>query len=205
VVIASLIAATSLLGAVAAWRASVASSDSTSLDQKGFADSVADATQKARIRADLFSNVADYIRYRSFSLQADALEREARESSAEDAPRLRLHADVERGVAVLTLDKVSKDALRPDRTLDLARKFELDYREIRRTRDLDPRPEFAESDRLSTKSERLVGLTALLIAAAFFFTLAQVTKRRLYLLYLAAGIAVLLVAASLLAAVELSG
>jgi len=202
VIIASLIAATSLLGAVAAWRASVASSESGDLDRKGFADSVADAEQRARIRADLARVLFDYVRSRAYSAQAQQLRKEARAATPDDAYHLRTDAKVSEGLVKVARDQIEADALKPNGTLDLRRKFDIEYELAKSENDLDPAAEFARSDRLGTKSERLVGLTALLIAAAFFFTLAQITKRRVYLVYLGSGVVVLAVAAALLVAVE---
>jgi len=101
-------------------------------------------------------------------------------------------------------DYVDPDALRPDGTLDLARKFDIEWSLASSQHDIDPEPEFALSDSLKRRSERLVGLTALLIAAALFFTLAQVSRSsRRSSVYLAGGSVVLVAATGLLAAVEL--
>lgn len=202
--IASLIALTSLLGAVSAWRASVASSASSDLDRKGFANSVEDAQQRAQIRSGLVRIVFDYVRSRAYTFEANALEAEARKREGEVARRLRFQAKVDRGLVKTALDQIDGDALTPQGKLALDRKFAIEYELAKGENDLDPAPEFKASDVASTKSERLVGLTALLIAAAFFFTLAQITRRRAYLLYLVAGVVVLCVAASLLVAVEVT-
>ncbi len=61
----------------------------------------------------------------------------------------------------------------------------------------------AEAESLRGKSERLVGLTALLIAAALFLTLAEVSRRRRVAdLFWNGGVVVLVVSTVLLIVVE---
>jgi hypothetical protein len=204
VVIASLIATTSLIAAVGAWRASVASSDAGDADRKGFDDSVARARAEAGIRANLASIVLDYGRARSYGAQAKAIRRQARDAAPQDRPRLVAIAEATERLEKVARDSIDPDALRPNGSLDLARKFDLELNLQESTQDLDFKPEFAKSDKLSQKSERLVGLTALLVGAALFFTLAQVSRRRVYVLYLMTGIVVLVVATSFLVAVEVT-
>jgi hypothetical protein len=202
VVAASLIALTSLLGAIAAWRAEVASMKGDDAERKGFADNVENEQQKARIRSSLQDDLVTYQRARSVQALAKGLREQARTASSADAARLAVEAAANEKLAKDVLSRLDTDALRPDGTLDLSRKYELEYALASSHSDLDPKPEFAGSDILAKKSERLVGLTALLIAAAFFFTLAQISRRGLKLLYLGGGLTVLLTASVLLLLVE---
>lgn len=204
VVIASLIATTSLVAAIGAWRASVASSASGDADRKGFDDSVARARVEAGIRANLAGIVLDYGRARSYGAQAKEIRRQARGAAPQDRTRLLALAEAADRLQKVARDSIDPDALRPNGTLSLGRKFQLDLRLQESTNDLDAKPEFHKSDQLSTKSERLVGLTALLVGAALFFTLAQVSRRRVYLVYLFTGVVVLVVSTSLLITVELT-
>jgi hypothetical protein len=203
-VIASLIATTSLVAALGAWRASVASSAAGDADRKGFDNSVARARAEAGIRANLAAIVLDYGRARSYDAQAKAIRRQARDAPPQDRPRLIALAEATERLEKVARDAIDPDALRPDGTLNLARKSQLELNLQESTQDLDAKPEFASSDDFSEKSERLVGLTALLVGAALFFTLAQVSRRRVYLLYLMTGIVVLIVSTSLLVTVELT-
>jgi hypothetical protein len=204
VVIASLIATTSLVAAIGAWRASVASSAGGDADRKGFDDSVARARAEAGIRANLAAIVLDYGRARSYEAQAKAIHRQAHDAAPQDRTRLVAMAEAAERLEKVARDSIDPDALRTNGKLNLGRKFQLDLRLQESTQDLDAKPEFQKSDKLSQKSERLVGLTALLVGAALFFTLAQVSRRRVYLVYLVTGIVVLVVSTSLLITVELT-
>lgn len=202
VVIASLIATTSLVAAVGAWRASLASSASSGADRKGFADSVTRSRAVAEIRAALAATLLDYARARSYAEQAKALRAQARRAPPAERARLVAIAESKERLEQVARNSIDADALRPDGTLDLDRKFDFELSLQRSTQDMDPREEFARGNALNTKTERLVGITALLVSGALFFTLAQVSRRRVYLLYLAAGAVVLGTSTILLIVVE---
>ncbi len=203
--VASLIAVTSLIGAVAAWRAEAASRQSDEAEQTGFANSVANAQAKAQIRSSLEQVLVQYESSRTYAAQAVALRKQAASLGAADAARLRVQSSAAAHLAAFLKAHVRPNALRPDGTLDLDRAFQLDYAQARQNADLDPAPDFRQVDHFAKKSERLVGLTALLIAAAFFFTLAQVGKRRLAArVYLGGGVIVLVAATVLLVVVEVA-
>ena len=79
---------------------------------------------------------------------------------------------------------IDADALRPDGSLDLEAKREVEWGLASDLQDLDPAPEMDRAADLRAKSQRLVGLTAFFIAAALFFTLAEVSRnRRVEVLY----------------------
>ncbi len=202
VLIASLIALTSMLGAVAAWRAAVAGSEAADAEQKGFADAVVREQRLATIGAQADAILVDYIRGRSQREQARSLQESAEDATGLDRELLELHAEGYVDLADLTQDFIDKDAVRPDGSLDLERKFQVEWELAKSEDDLDSSADFARADERQEASERLVGLTALLIAAAFFFTLAQISKTRVHILYLGGGLVVLVVAAALLFVVE---
>lgn len=204
IVVASLIALTSLLAALAAWRAEVASMKGEDSERKGFADSVANEQAAAQIRSGLQDTLLSYERAQFYRAQAIAFRKRAARAPAADGARLRAQATAQEGLAKVVLGTIDRDALRPDGSLDLKRKFQLDYTLAKSAQDIDSKPDFARSDSFSTKSERLVGLTAMLIAAAFFFTLAQVTRRRTKPLYVGGGLIVLVAATVLFVIVEVA-
>lgn len=180
--IASLIAATTFVGAVASWRAAEASGDARSADRKGVSDQQAAAQEEAFIRSTL--RVAEFNYLRRTSLQAAAVEMRNRAAivDPDDAARLLvIAAAFERAAAEQTVDP---DALRPDGSLDLQTKGDIAWAAAAAQQDLDPEPEFAAAAQMRLTSERMVGVTALLVAAALFLTLAQVSRsprgRRLY-------------------------
>ena len=197
-VIAALIALTSMLGAVAAWRASVASGQAGDADRKGFADTIAREQERAVISSSLDSTLFQFLRARSYSTQSDKLRRAARNAAGSDAAGLQAESDAYGSVAESINTTVPADAVAEDGSLALDRAFQIEWASAESAQDLDPAPEFAASEASRGRAERLVGLAALLIAAAFFLTLAQISKTRAHLLYFGGGVGVLVVATALL-------
>jgi hypothetical protein len=197
--IAAVIALTSMLGAVAAWRASVASGEAGGADRKGFADTIAREQQQAIITSSLDHTLFQFLRARSYSTQSDKLRRAAGKAAGTDASGLQAQSNAYQAVAENIDTTVSEDALAEDGSLALQRAFQIEWANASSTQDLDPAPEFAAAEASRTRAERLVGLTALMIAAAFFLTLAQISKTRAHLLYFGGGVGVLVVATALLA------
>jgi hypothetical protein len=199
---ASLIALTSVLGAVGAWRASVASGAASDADRKGFSDNVAQTQQRAAILIRSDAILIDFVRMHAYDDEAVALRKQAEGAPAGDAARLEAQADSDQKLAQLIRTTIDPDAIRPDGSLDLTRKFQIEFELAKSQQDLDPDPDFALSDRMRSRSERLVGLTALFIAAALFLTLAQVSRTRARRLYFGGGLVVLLVSTAFLLMVE---
>jgi hypothetical protein len=196
-----LIALTSVLGAVGAWRASAAGTEAANAGRKAFADTVAAEQQRVTIDSVLGSIEIAYTERASLVAMADSLRERAGRASGEEGARLLALADAYRSTADSFV--IDADALRPDGTLDLEAKSQIEWALAQDRQDLDPAPELAVAESLKSKSEQLVGLTALMIAGALFLTLAQVSRnRRVQRLYLNGGVAVLVVATVLLVVVE---
>jgi len=201
VLIPALIALTSCLSAVGAWRAAIASGAAASAERKAFADSVAAERQHAVIDTVVDSIESAYARRAALQGAATALRSRAAEVGEADAARFVALAEAYEATAAGFI--IDTDALAPDGSLDLQAKREVEWAQAEHAQDLDPGPEMAEAGSLRGKSERLVGLTALLIAAALFLTLAQVSRRpRVAELFWNGGVAVLVVSTVLLIVVE---
>ncbi len=200
--ITALIAATTFLGALGSWRATEAGGSARRAERKAVADERAAVLQETVIRAGIAATELDYMR-RTSLLAAAAELRSSAEQDATAAPDLiALAASYELAAFNQPIDP---DALRPDGTLDLEAKFDLEWYAAGLRQDLDPGPEFDEAEAMRLKSERIVGVTALFVAAALLFTLAEVSRhdrgRRFYFL---GGLGVGLVAGVLLTLLELA-
>jgi hypothetical protein len=206
VLVAALIGVSAVIGSVTAWRAEEASRAAEHADRRGIGDRVADQRARAEISADLQNIFFDYVRAQAARARAQAIAAELRRVPADDRDRLAAEAAADNALSREILDGIDADAFRNgrDTPIDLTRKFQIEYRLAQQSTDLDPTPEFDEAHAQRTKSERLVGLTALLIVAAFFFTLAQVLRRGPTRLYVVSGLAVLVASASLLVVLEVS-
>jgi hypothetical protein len=199
---ASLIAFTSLMGAVAAWGATGASGAAGSADRTGVATTLAQTQQRAGILVRADAVLFDYVRMHSYRDEAADLRAQKATASPEDAARLEVLAAADERVERTLRSSLDPDAIRPDGSLDLRRMFQIEYALAASNQDLDPRPHFAIADRKRSKAEHLVGLTMLFIAAALFLTIAQMSRSSAGRLYLFGGVAVLACATVLLVAVE---
>jgi hypothetical protein len=187
-----LIALTSVLGSVAAWRASAASGAAGGAEGRAFADTLAAEQQTARIETELASTEFTYARRRSLEAAASALRIQADAADAAGAAQLDTLAGAYEAAAATLLGFISTDAIDTDGDLDLEAMEQAEWSLVEDLQDLDPAEESAEGESLRTKSQRLVGLTALLIAAALFLTLAEVSRRpRVAILYWRGGLLVL--------------
>jgi hypothetical protein len=199
--IPALIALTSVLGAVGAWRASAASGAAAGAERRAFADAVAAEQQRAAIETVVGSIEFGYARRLALQESAAALRAEAEVAGPDEAARLSALAAAHEAASSSYV--IDADALRPDGSLDLEAKREVEWGLASGVQDLDPAPEMARAADLRAKSQRLVGLTAFFIAAALFLTLAEVSRHpRIEALYWHGGAAVLVVAAVLLIVVE---
>lgn len=201
--LAGLIAAATFLSALGSWRATEAGSEARDAERKAVSDQRAAVQQETVIRAALAATEYDYMRKTSLQAAAATMRAQAETASPETASDLILLAlSYDYAAAHQPIDP---DALRPDGTLDLDAKFELEWYAAGRRQDLDPNPEFAQADRMRLKSEQIVGVTALFVAAALLFTLAEVSRHeRGRSLYFFGGIGMSLVALALLLILELA-
>jgi hypothetical protein len=201
VLIPVLIALTSVLGAVGTWRTSNASGAAAGAERRAFADTVAAEQQRAAIETVIGSIEFAFARRQALQQSAASLRSDAEASEPDEAARLTALAAAQEAAAAAYV--IDADALRPDGTLDLEGKREVDWGLASGLQDLDPGPEMDRAADLRAKSQRLVGLTAFFIAAALFFTLAQVSRnRRVEVLYWNGGLAVLTVSVVLVILVE---
>jgi hypothetical protein len=199
---ASLIALSSLLGAVAVWGAAGATGKAGSADRNAFGITLAQTQQRAGILLRTDAVLLDYIRMHAYQDEATDLRAQEATASPADASRLEVLAAADSRVEQTIRASLDPDALRPNGTLDLRRMYQVEYALAASNQDLDPKPDFAQSDRMRTKSEHLVGLTMLFITAALFLTIAQVSNSSASRLYLWGGVAVLASATVLLVLVE---
>lgn len=202
VLVTILIALTTFFGAVGAWRATEAGGAAAASERKALSDERTAAQRQAVIRSGLASIEFDFMRQSTHRTLAAGLRAEAAGASPEDAARL--EAEAAGHTAAANAIFIDPDALDPAGALDLEAKYDIEWSLARGQLDLDPNPEFADADRARAKQERIVGATALLVAAALFLTLARVSRNPASRnLYFAGGTAVLLVAVVTLTYLEL--
>jgi hypothetical protein len=197
-----LIALTSVLGSLAAWRASAASGAAGGAERRAFANTLASQQESARIETELASLEFTHARRTALEAAAGALRARAAADPAEGARLEALAGAYEAAAASLGLF-IGVDAVEPDGGLDREGMRAEQWALAADLQDLNPAEETAAAQSLRAKSQRLVGLTALLIAAALFLTLAEVSRRHLVaVLYWRGGVLVLAASVVLFIVVE---
>lgn len=193
-IIAILIATTSLVGTFVAWRAvSVARAASSAREQ---ALQHQAAAAETAVHADGLADLAkiDYdLRLRADEAQAASLKHAAERARGRVTQR-QLNADAvafARSSAAV-LRHVDDNAIGPGGQLQLTRDAQVYTLADEALTDTDPRPQQKEAARLQANAEDLKadGLAALV--AAFFLTLAQVSRTRAWRLYFTGGVLVLI-------------
>jgi hypothetical protein len=173
-----LIAASSVLAAIGAWRTEVHVIHGDELDRNGVAQETAYQREQSTVRLGLVDLVQTYAEFE----QAGALSRALGAAAAGSPPAVAEPLDVEAAVEARHADAIRRslkvDVLAEPRLTaqGLAKKFRDDIRFVLTTADLDPSDEFAASNRALSKADQDAGYTALAIAAAFILTLAQVAR-----------------------------
>ncbi len=193
VLISLLIAFTSVLGAAAAWRTAVASGQASGAERAAFDQVVAREQARAAVADRLENGFRSYLLAKQDQALAVSLGDAATRAAPGDAARLLAEAQAWATVSRSLMDGIDPDLRTPTGSINLERGFQINLAQAEREQDLDPAPEFALADAARHRSEQLVGLTALMIAAAFFLTLARVLRTRTYLVFFGAGIGTLAV------------
>lgn len=202
VLIPVLIALTSALGSVAAWRASTASGAAGAFERQAFDNTLAAQQESSRIETELASLEFTHARCTALEAAADAWRTQAGGLGDPGEATVAALADAYDAAATSLRLFVTVEVL-PDGSLDLAGARAERWALAGDLQDLDPQEETAAAESLRAKSQRLVGLTALIIAAALFLTLAEVSRRRLVAdLYWRGGIVVLAASVVLMIVVE---
>src|SRR5688572_31114099 len=123
IVIAVLIGASSVLGAVVAWRATIAESRATTAERKALEDEVA----RERTRVEILDVLNDvhffFIRGEAHKQRVTELRRRAEEVSGEGRALLLAEAEAYKTAAESDLSAVSPDAIDADGTLNLEKAF----------------------------------------------------------------------------------
>jgi len=188
-IIAILIALSTLVGALIAWRASVATDDAADARGNGTSVLIRLGRYQSGISASLYQNLGAFVSYRLHLGEMEMLDKaladaeDATHTSSLESERLR-HANM----ALAALDLVDQDYLRraesaAEQQFDRARFTETNLAEAATLEDLDYESHFRESDRAALIAQRLTITAVLISLSIFFYTGATLSEsRRKYLL-----------------------
>lgn len=206
VVVTILIALVTVFGAVIAWRASLASTAAGEAVQQGLLDTLALEEGLAGHETRLYTDMQYFVRYTQHQEVAQRLRRDeaAARTRGETAlaDDLAGQAQLYEGLAATQEDFFDPSYVSPDGSFDEARYLSDLQLNDDKVNGLDPAGVFSNADAYQEQAKRLVGLISLLTVALFFYTLSQITERRVKYPLAVLGTAIFLGAAFLFAVVE---
>jgi hypothetical protein len=202
--VAILIAVVTVIGAVVAWRASVADDGAGDADFAGLRASLNAEETRALNAVNAYEHYGAYTTYWRYNALGDALAEEielAPEVAVEALDRQRAEAY---DLADANQDLFPNRFLNRDGTYSVAREMGQAWADAAREKDLYPDPQYAEADQLRTKSNRLLGSITILGVALVAFTLVETVGGRLKMALVLLGTALALAGTVLAVMIDLA-
>ena len=199
--VALLIALVTVIGAVVAWRASVADDGAGDADFAGLKASLNAEETRALNAVNAYEHYGAYTTYWRYNALGNALAAEVEFASDEAIQILDRQRAEAYDLADANQDLFPNRFLNRDGTYSVARETGEAWADAAREKDLYPDPQYAEADKLRTKSNQLLGTITLMGLALVAFTLVETVEGKLKLGFVALGI--VLAAAGTIAAVAL--
>ncbi len=199
-VVSILIATVTVIGALAGWRISVASSAAGAADSRGLHAALQAANTGVSVSTYLSTYLSFFAEYQEHLDRATLIERDlAHESNAQrrkamEAEALREHSLAATARGYVNADYISLDSDTGREYFDGNRFWDAQWAETAVTQDLDPAPSFAVADRARTKARGLTAAAVGLSVALFLLSSATVAPHH-RMKILAASAAPLVVAA----------
>jgi hypothetical protein len=192
-VVAVLLAAVTVMGAVVAWRAAVAGDEAGNADFSGLAATLNSEEARALNSITGYEDLrayTDYVRYNETgNALADALADAPEDEQAALERQMREAWDL----ATEIQDRFFENRyVNADGTYDLARELDELWADDTLDKDMFPEPHFTRSDRLRAKSTSLVSILIALGAALVLFTLANMLTKAIRYILVAGGTLILL-------------
>jgi hypothetical protein len=199
--VAILIAIVTVIGAVVAWRASVADDGAGDADFAGLKASLNAEETRALNAVNAYEHYGAYTTYWRYNALGNALADEVEFASDEAIEALDRQRAEAYDLADANQDLFPNRFLNRDGTYSVARETGEAWADAAREKDLYPDPQYAEADRLRAKSNQLLGTITLMGLALVAFTLVETVEGKLRLAFVALGL--ILAAAGTVAAVAL--
>lgn len=195
--VALLIAAVSVTGAVVTWRASVSADGAGDADVAGVRATINLTETNALSSVKGYSDYASFVDYYKYRETTAQLEKELSElpedATEEQAAALNNELADTNDLSVASSMAFPNDYLNRDGTYALSRQTGEYVANAARERDINPQPSFDEADALRSHTNRLLITLSVLVVALVFYTLIEaVDSTNLKYLLLVAGTGIFL-------------
>jgi hypothetical protein len=169
-VVAILIALVTVIGAVVAWRASVAADAYGDADYAGLRASQSAEETRALDFVETYEHYGAYVAYWRYNELGLAIEKET-EVATMGLNLLEYQRTESYNLSTAYQGLFPNKFLNRDGTYNWKREVNEKWADAARERDLDPDQEYTEADRLRTKTSYLLGALTVLALALVFYTL----------------------------------
>ncbi len=196
IVAAILIAVTTVIGAVVAWRASVSADGAGDADFAGLKASLNVEETRALNFVNAYEHYGAYTTYARHNQLGDLLADDLNNGAAQSDEEAYL-LDRQRAEAYDLAD--ANQDLFPNRFLSRDRSYGVErergeaWTDAAREKDLAPEPQYAEADKLRAKTNWLLATLSVLAVALVFYTLIEAVGERFQYLMLGLGTVSMLV------------
>lgn len=177
-IVAILIALTTVIGAVVAWRSSIADDGGGDADFAGLRASVNAEETRALNYVDTFESYAAYVNYRRYNELGNLIEADIALTDDERATILEAQRAEAHDLAISSQRLFPNKFLDRDGSYNVKRQLGELWADAARERDLNPEPLFAEADQLRGKANQLLVAVTILAIGLVFYTLVETVGAR---------------------------
>ena len=185
--VALLIALTTVIGALVAWRSSVADEGAGDADFAGLRASVRAEETRALNYVDAYESYGAYTNYKRYNDLGDMLEASQSGTPGEDAAVLERQRADNHDLAISNQRLFPNKFLDRDGSYNVRRQLGEMWADAAKQNDLNPYPQFAEAEQLRTKANWLLAAVAVLAVALVFYTLVESLGDRMQYVMVALG------------------
>jgi len=185
--VAILIAVVTVVGALVAWRSSVADDGAGDADFAGLRASVRAEETRALNYVNAYENYGSYTSYQRYNEMGNLLEADQGAAPAEEVDNLERQRADNHDLSISNQRLFPNKFLNRDGSYNVKRQIGEMWADAAKENDLNPDPQFAEADQLRTKANWLLGAVAILAIALVFYTLVESFGDRMRYVMVALG------------------
>lgn len=186
--VAILIALATLIGAVVAWRASVAADGAGDADFAGLRATVNLEETRALAAVTAYENYSAFMNYRRYGDLGNLLVEDQNQLEEEDAIVLEPERVSAHDLALANQQLFPNKFLNRDGSYALQREVGELFADAAKEKDLQPDSQYAEADKLRDKTNQLLIAVTVLAVALVFYTLVETVGKRSQYLFIGAGL-----------------
>lgn len=186
-IVAILIAVATVIGAIVAWRSSVADDGAGDADFAGLRASVQAEETRALNYVNAYENYGAYANYRRYNDLGDLIAADQEAAPEEEADVLERQRADNHDLAISNQRLFPNKFLDRDGSYNVKRQIAEMWADAARQNDLNPDPQFAEAEKLRSKANMLLVAVTILAIALVFYTLVESLGDRMRYVMVALG------------------